>query len=356
MYHKLHIDKKNRQEVLAKLRADASTWDVFSRFDEKYQEDLILFCMGEQSLSITYDSIFKKLFDPLSDSKRLEWLISGILGHKIKILEVLQNHGTVIHEEASFVIMDVVVQLEDGTIMNVEMQKYGYLFPAQRTDCYMSDLLMRQYSDVRKRKGKDFRFQDISKVVVIVIMEHSPKVFHQAGDSYIHHGKMVYDTAIELDDLFFSTYVCLDVYKKICHTEINSMQEAWMRFLGSYDMKDVLDLCHQYPEFIPLYQEVFEFRQNVKGLVHMFSEALSVMTKNTERYMVEQLQKKVELQEEALEQNKAALEQKDVMLEQNKAELEHNKAALEQKDAELDLKNKRILELERLLANANSDR
>ena len=113
-----------------------------------------------------------------------------------------------------------------------------------------------------------------------------------------------------------------------------------MRFLGSYDMKDVLDLCHQYPEFIPLYQEVFEFRQNVKGLVHMFSEALSVMTKNTERYMVEQLQKKVELQEEALEQ-------KDVMLEQNKA-------ALEQKDAELELKNKRILELERLLADTNN--
>ena len=126
---------------------------------------------------------------------------------------------------------------------------------------------------------------------------------------------------------FFGSFACLDVYKKICHTEINSMQEAWMRFLGSYDMKDVLDLCHQYPEFIPLYQEVFEFRQNVKGLVHMFSEALSVMTKNTERYMVEQLQKKVELQEEALEQNNASLEQKD----------------------------RRILELDRLLANANSN-
>ena len=96
---------------------------------------------------------------------------------------------------------------------------------------------------------------------------------------------------------FFGSFAYLDVYKKICHTEINSMQK------------------------------VFEFRQNVKGLVHMFSEALSVMTKNTERYMVEQLQKKVELQEEALEQNKAALEQKD----------------------------RRILELERLLANANSN-
>ena len=109
---------------------------------------------------------------------------------------------------------------------------------------------------------------------------------------------------------FFGSFAYLDVYKKICHTEINSMQE------------------------------VFEFRQNVKGLVHMFSEALSVMTKNTERYMVEQLQKKVELQEDALEQ-------KDVMLEQNKA-------TLEQKDAELELKNKRILELERLLADTNN--
>ena len=50
--------------------------------------------------------------------------------------------------------MDIVVELEDGSIANVEMQKIGYLFPGQRCACYSADLLLRQYKMVRGEKKK----------------------------------------------------------------------------------------------------------------------------------------------------------------------------------------------------------
>ncbi len=36
----------------------------------------------------------------------------------------------------SLVIMDIVVELEGGSLANVEVQKLGYRFPGQRSACY----------------------------------------------------------------------------------------------------------------------------------------------------------------------------------------------------------------------------
>ncbi|MCI8382371.1 MAG: hypothetical protein HFI07_11375 [Lachnospiraceae bacterium] len=57
-----------------------------------------------------------------------------------------------IADETSLLITDIVVELEDGSIANVEMQKIGYLFPGQRCACYSADLLLRQYKRVRGKE------------------------------------------------------------------------------------------------------------------------------------------------------------------------------------------------------------
>ena len=49
--------------------------------------------------------------------------------------------------------MDIVAELENGSIANVEIQKISYLFPAQRMSCYSADLLLRQYSRVKGKRG-----------------------------------------------------------------------------------------------------------------------------------------------------------------------------------------------------------
>jgi hypothetical protein len=48
------------------------------------------------------------------------------------------------------------VRLADGTIINLEFQKISYRFPAKRLDCYCSDLIMREYSRLREKEGKNW--------------------------------------------------------------------------------------------------------------------------------------------------------------------------------------------------------
>lgn len=87
-------------------------------------------------------------------------------------------------------IMDIVVQFEDGSIANVEVQKIGYLFPGQRSACYSSDLLLRQYKRevVGAELGQGFTYRKIQKVYTIVLFEKSNSDFSNfSKEIYIHH-------------------------------------------------------------------------------------------------------------------------------------------------------------------------
>ena len=49
------------------------------------------------------------------------------------------------------------MELEDGSLANIEIQKIGYAFPGQRGACYSADLLLRQYKRVRGISAKSGR-------------------------------------------------------------------------------------------------------------------------------------------------------------------------------------------------------
>ena len=59
---------------------------------------------------------------------------------KTNILKIRPREGTKLTDTGSFVIMDILVRLSDGSYANVEMQKIGYYFPLARADCYASDI------------------------------------------------------------------------------------------------------------------------------------------------------------------------------------------------------------------------
>jgi hypothetical protein len=68
----------------------------------------------------------------------------------------MPREGELMYEKGSLVIMDILVRLEDQSLVDVEMQKIGYCFPSQRSTCYASDLIMRQYNALRAEYGKKF--------------------------------------------------------------------------------------------------------------------------------------------------------------------------------------------------------
>ena len=138
-----------RQEVLAEIEAKPKLKQEFYSWGKKYRKEFLDFCTGVKGVKIMYDFISKEILNPEIVPERVEELLSLLIGQQVHIKEVLPNDGTRISDESTLVIMDMVVELEDGSIVNLEVQKIGYKFPGARSACYSADLLLRQYKKVR---------------------------------------------------------------------------------------------------------------------------------------------------------------------------------------------------------------
>lgn len=290
----LHIKEYSREEVLEQLRQNKTAWNTFEEMEAEQQEELIVFCMGKRGLRITYDPVFKEVMNPLLYPERIESFLSAVLGEKIEIIEILPREGEQMVESGSFIIMDILVRIQNGNYVNIEMQKIGYRFPLARVDCYGADVIMRQYNRLKQQKKKEFKFSDMSKVITVIIMEKSSREFRKDHEHDMHHRTSVFDTGLSAEGLREDYFLCLDTFRDFLHTKIKTKREAWFLFFGSTSMQDILEVCETFPEFIPLYEQVFAFRQDVGRVMEMYSEALRIMDRNTERYMVEELQEELE--------------------------------------------------------------
>jgi hypothetical protein len=138
------------------------------------------------------------------------------------------GHGAT-ERESSLVIMDIVVELEDHSIANVEVQKIGYKFSGQRSACYSADLLLRQYKRVRGERGRAFSYRDIQKVYTIVFFEKSPKELREDKMNCIHRFTQVSDTGVKLELLQEFCFVSLDIFRELLHNNgIRNKLDAWL--------------------------------------------------------------------------------------------------------------------------------
>ena len=284
---------------------------------------------------ILYDGFYKHIFDPETNPQRLEDFLSELFGEKVSIEQVLSKEGNKIVEEGSLVVMDIVVRLSDGSIVDVEMQKYGYSFTGERSSCYISDMIMRQYNRLKSKKRRNFKFRHMKPVHLVVLLERSTKEFLKVSPTYIHRLKNVFDSGVNVNILSNLTYVCLDTFAEVRENrddKIGNKVDAWLTFLSSDKPEDILCLVKKYPEFKDCYQDILEFRRNPEELINMFSEALIEMDKNTVKYMIEEQQKELEEQQKELEEQQM--------------QINDLKTALEERNAY-------IMELERKLASQN---
>ena len=140
---------RSREEILGEISENQQLQNIYNEWNEEQRSEFLDFCAGVKGVKVLYDAFFKEVMDPDAVPERLEELLSLIFKQKIRILKVLPNDSTRIADESSLVIMDIVVELEDHSIANIEVQRLGYTFPGERAACYSSDLLLRQYKRVR---------------------------------------------------------------------------------------------------------------------------------------------------------------------------------------------------------------
>ena len=182
---------KTRQAILDEIDGNTKMHSVFYSWEKKQKEEFLDFCTGVKGVKLLYDSFFKQIMNPETAPRRLEEFISAAIGEKVKILHVLPNESARIAAEDSLLIMDMVVQLTDGSLANVEIQKLGYRFSGQRSACYSADLLLRQYKRLREEKGKSFTYKDVKNVYTIVLFEKSEKKYQSRFISIIWSRKAI---------------------------------------------------------------------------------------------------------------------------------------------------------------------
>ena len=187
--------------AIADLQSHPYAYQQYLSMEEEHRMDLLNFIKGKESLCIIYDNFFKKLMSPTEHRERFEDFISALLGSQVKVLEVLSPEGLALSEKGSFVIMDIIVELIDGSIVNVEMQKLGYSFSGQRSECYIADSIMRQYNRERSRLGKKFSYSCMKPSHLIILMERSSKEFLDVAPDYIHIREVSYNTHARINSI-----------------------------------------------------------------------------------------------------------------------------------------------------------
>ena len=325
----LHFPQlRNRQEVLDDILSKENLKGTYETWNEIQKEHFLDICSGVRGVKMLYDGVFKEIFNPDVVPERLEELLSLLLEQKVKILKVLPNDSTRIAEESSLLIMDIVVQLEDGSIANVECQKIGYAFPGQRAACYSADLLLRQYKRVKGEKGKSFSYKDIKKVYSIIFYEQSPREFQTYPAEWLHRSKQQLNTGAQMELLQEFLFIPLDIVQKIYQNNgVSNKLEAWLVFLSSDEPEVIVRLLKEYPQFREMYEDVYELCLNTERVMEMFSKELLELDKNTVQYMIDEMQDEIAAQ-------KAALKVKDAKLQEKDNQLQEKDNQLQEKDAE----------------------
>ena len=349
----------------------------YALLDETWKKRFDDYMTGKKTMPLTYDPFFKCMFHPDRHPDWLSHLLSAIIGEPVTVESVLPSENTAISVD-SLLIMDIVVRLSDGSLANVEIQKIPYMFTAERISCYSSDLLMREYS--RLKKDKNFKYSDMKKVYTIVLYEKTEGDFKDPmlQGAYIHHGKTRFDTNLKLNLLQEYFLIALDVFCQNGYTDDKNSDaleteliathnnipetgfatndlsmdslEGWLSILIAETMADVERVMRRYPWSEPIFREMSAYVNNPEEVILMFSEALKIADRNTVKYMIEELQDKATHEAELRKQTEEDLQQET----QRRKQAEENQRLTE---AELQLSREneqklqeKIAELESLLA------
>ncbi len=329
-----------KELILDEITSNKALSSTFTKWTEKQQQDFLDICSGNKGVKMLYDSYFKEILNPEYTPERLSDFLSVLLNQKVTIKSVLPNDSTRLGDEMSLIITDIVVELEDKTIANIEVQKIGYAFTGQRASCYSADLLLRQYKRIRDEKKKDFSYKDIAPVYTIILMEDSTIQFQEFKNTYVHTFTSTSDSGLKLTMLQNIIFVSIDIFKAKLHNRgIKTKLDAWLTFLGCDEPEYIIKLINKFPSFKPMYEDLYNMCLNTERVMNMFSKELAEFDKNTVKYMIDELQEQIDTANEIIAEKDSVIAERDsVIAEKN--------SAIVQKDSTIDTLKARLREYE----------
>ena len=316
--HAWSLRSADVSELVQKLKRNVLLYNRYKGLNREWQSLFEDYCTGKKTLPVTYDPFFKRVFNPDVHPDRLSKFLSSMLEVEVRVRKILPIEECML-DGGVLLIMDILVELEDGALANVEVQKVPYLFAGERISCYSADLVLRQYSRVKGDRGTQFKYGDLKKVYTLVIFEKSEKLFHEKGMHYLHRGRTVFNTGLKLELLQEYCLVALDVFREKPYPKNRNEQDAWIAFLATDSAREAEELVVEYPWLEEIYAEMAEYLHKPEEVLNMYSDALKIMDQNTVQYMIE-------LQQQKLEESQIRLEESQTRLEESEARLEESEA------------------------------
>lgn len=142
-----------------------------------------------------------------------------------------------------------------------------------------------------------------------------------------------------------------------------------MTFLGEDDPARLVELFEAFPQFIAMYETLYNMYGDMVKAMGFFSEELRIMDRNTAKYMIDEMDDEIKLlqskkdqletekhqlvtEKNQLETEKSQLETEKSQLETEKSQLETEKSQLETQNLQQQAKiNELLTELQRLQTN-----
>lgn len=326
----------SKTDVLLTLNNSPEALSMYRKLPSTIKEEFIDICTGRRGIPLHYDVFFKAIFSPDKHPKRLGRLLSQILGERVEVISSMSNEGSKISDRGSFVIMDIVVRLSNGEIVNLEIQKIGYLFPVKRFDCYCADLIMREYSRLREKHCKDFSYDMLPKVISIAMFETTPNELATDYSTYIQHSQMKTDMGKVLNSVPEHYYISLDNFSYAMHNKpIQTELEAWLMLISTVSIERINELIKFDSKFADIYTELFGMIVKPEELLSMYNNIFLDADKCEEQLMLDMM--KNELKEKS-----AKLEQMDTQLAQMSNQFAQMNSRLQNIDSELQTRNNEI--------------
>ena len=117
-------------------------------------------------------------------------------------------------------------------------------------------------------------------------------------------------------------FISLDIFRSKMHNKkVTTLLDAWMTFFSTDDPEEIIKLITDFPQFKPMYETLYQMCRNVENVMGFFSEELREMDRNTDRYMIDELQKEVDTQKALLEEKDAVIAEKDAIIANLQAKL-----------------------------------
>ena len=124
------------------------------------------------------------------------------------------------------------------------------------------------------------------------------------------HSKIELSASNAVHNFYF---ISLDIYgARMQNKVVGNKLEAWLRFFSSDRPEDIIDLIEAYPEFKPMYEDVYKLCVDTGRVMIMFSEELYELDRNTMKLMVDEMQDEIdEKQNEIDDLQKKLAEEKE---------------------------------------------